>query len=106
MAAVRITVVRRIIHKDLSEQYINAALCPGGFGLCSLFSEGQTFTARDSLTKPDDFPCDWAWADIRRTAAAMERDADPPWFREKGKVVACCSDGLRPVSFLVERVEE
>jgi uncharacterized repeat protein (TIGR04076 family) len=31
--------------------------------------------------------------------------ADLPWMKEKGAAVTCCSDGFRPVSFLVERIE-
>jgi len=31
---------------------------------------------------------------------------DLPWIRQPGTVVASCSDGLRPVSFLIERVED
>ena len=47
--------------------------------------------------KPEGF-CDWAWADIRVfihdvTAGMMDR------------TVACCTDGYRPVFFLLERVE-
>ncbi|MEN6370024.1 MAG: TIGR04076 family protein [Thermotogota bacterium] len=105
MAAGRSTIVKRILHKELSARYIHAELFPRGFGLCSLFAEGQTFTARDFLTKPDDFPCDWAWTDIQCTAAVIDSDADFPWFKENGKVVACRSDGMRPVSFLIERIE-
>jgi uncharacterized repeat protein (TIGR04076 family) len=32
--------------------------------------------------------------------------ADLPWMTHPGKAVTCCTDGFRPVSFLVERIEE
>ncbi len=105
MAAVRITVVKRAFHKELSDQHIRAERYPKGFGPCSLWTEGQTFTVEGFPEKPDGFPCDWAWADIQRDVAMVLFGADLPWMREKGKAVTCCTDGLRPVSFLVERIE-
>jgi len=29
---------------------------------------------------------------------------DFPWFKEKGIAISCCSDGLRPVVFKLERI--
>jgi uncharacterized repeat protein (TIGR04076 family) len=29
-----------------------------------------------------------------------------PWMPKAGTAMPCCSDGFRPVSFLVERIEE
>ena len=29
-----------------------------------------------------------------------------PWMKEKGVVISCCTDGLRPVVFKLERIEE
>ncbi len=40
MAAGRSTIVKRILHKELSARYIHAELFPREFGLCSLFAEG------------------------------------------------------------------
>ena len=36
MAVVRITVIKRAFHKELSDQYIRAERYPEGFGPCSL----------------------------------------------------------------------
>ncbi|MFC1804030.1 TIGR04076 family protein [Thermoproteota archaeon] len=33
-------------------------------------------------------------------------DGNYPWLNEKGKAVACCTDGLRPVIFLLERIND
>ena len=104
MTVVRITVLRRAFYRDLADAFIDGDRFPGGFGLCSLLTEGQSFAADSASEKPADFPCEWAWTDIRRTVALVMSEVDRPWFREPGKVVCCCSDGLRPVSFLVERI--
>jgi uncharacterized repeat protein (TIGR04076 family) len=29
-----------------------------------------------------------------------------PWFKDKGVTLSCCNDGLRPVIFKLERVED
>jgi len=105
MATVRITVVKRAFHQDLSGEHIRAERYPEGFGPCSLWAEGQSFLVEGFPKKPEGFPCDWAWADIQRDVAMIAFGADLPWMKEKGTAVTCCSDGFRPVSFLVERIE-
>ncbi|RLB26553.1 MAG: TIGR04076 family protein, partial [Deltaproteobacteria bacterium] len=29
-----------------------------------------------------------------------------PWLKQKGVAIACCTDGLRPVIFKLERIED
>lgn len=106
MAKVRITVVKRALHDDLVKRYINRDRYPDGFGVCSLWEEGQQFDIEDWPAKPDGFPCDWAWADIQRDVAMVMFGGNPPWMVRDGMALTCCSDGFRPVSFLVERLEE
>jgi len=105
MGKVRITVVKRTIHQELIDRYLNKGRYPNGFGICALWKDGQTFEVEGFPAKPADFPCDWAWADIQRDVAMIAFGADLPWMKEKGTAVTCCSDGFRPVSFLVERIE-
>lgn len=106
MAKVRITVVRLPIYEDLVDKYVDKERYPSGFGPCSRWTLGQTFTIEEWPNKPDDFSCDWAWSDIQRDVAMVMFGGNPPWMAEKGQALTCCSDGLRPVSFLVERIEE
>ncbi|MCK4693736.1 MAG: TIGR04076 family protein, partial [Anaerolineales bacterium] len=28
-----------------------------------------------------------------------------PWIKQSGTIITCCTDGLRPVIFKVERIE-
>ena len=106
MAKARITVVQRAIYRDLADRYINKTRYPKGFDACPLWKDGQTFEVEGSPTKPADFPCDWAWTDIHRDVAMILFGANPPWMARAGVAVSCCRDGLRPVSFLIERAEE
>ena len=106
MAKVRITVAKRVVHQDLVDRYINKARYPNGFGVCPLWKDGQTFEVEGFPAKPADFPCDWAWTDIQRDVAMLLFGANPPWMVGPGMSLPCCSDGLRPVSFLVERIAD
>jgi len=106
MAKVRITVVKRAVHKDLSDRYVNKARSPGMGEPCALWKDGQTFEVEGFPSKPAGFPCDWAWTDIQRDVAMLLFGSNPPWMVGPGMSLPCCSDGVRPVSFLVERIED
>lgn len=99
MPKVRIAVIKRALHADLIEKHIKKARFPNGVGVCSAFEDGQEFIV-------EGFPCDWAWADIQRDVAMIMFGASAPWMEKDGSTITCCTDGLRPVSFLVERIEE
>lgn len=71
---------------------------------CERMKVGQVYISRH-LNMPDGF-CGWAWADIQRDVAHLAMDGDFPWIKKKGSMVSCCTDGLRPVVFKLERIEE
>ena len=47
---------------------------------------------------PEGF-CGWAWADIQKTVYGMARGG-------RKQFVTCCTDGYRPVVFLLEQIQE
>jgi hypothetical protein len=49
--------------------------------------------------------CSWAWADVQRDSVHPALDGDVPWMKQRGTTLACCTDGLRPVIFKLERIE-
>ena len=86
----KITVLKKTVHNDLYEQY------RGKQGkLCTLVEEGQEFIVTSPYKPPEGF-CEWAWADIRQYIMAV-------YSGREGAVVACCTDGFRPVIFKLER---
>jgi uncharacterized repeat protein (TIGR04076 family) len=103
MQAVRITVLKRALHEDLARAHGGREIRP-----CEVLREGQTFLT--GFQKPDGF-CDWAWTDVSRgvvallTGGTFDRGVFQGWMRTSGSLVACCSDGFRPVSFLLERID-
>jgi uncharacterized repeat protein (TIGR04076 family) len=100
MPSVRITVVKRPLHADLISEYLPQfaeQAIP-----CEKFETGESFLIdRFPPEKPAGF-CDWAWVDIQRnvTAALLGAKLTP------GCEFTCCSDGLRPVTFRIERLED
>ena len=94
---VRITILKTDSNKELYDIYVKD-LAP----VCPIFREGQQFVSKD-LFMPEGF-CDWAWADIQRDVAVLCSGGDYPWIKLEGATVACCTDAFRPVTFLIERI--
>ena len=101
MPKCKITVLRRIVHRDLIDEYMepDAATVP-----CPHFAEGQEFVFQG---QPDESFCDAAWNDIYKDyATLMQGGSFSPWMKEEDVVIACCSDGIRPVVFKLERLDD
>jgi uncharacterized repeat protein (TIGR04076 family) len=101
MTDCKITVIRRTFHRELMDEYLNRE--HGGYRACPAFEDGQEFLIEGFPLRPDGF-CDWAWADIHKDVMAVMFGADYPWIAAPGTAVTCCTDGLRPVVFKVERI--
>jgi uncharacterized repeat protein (TIGR04076 family) len=101
MPTCKITVIKRALYPELAETYLGDSRA--GLERCQVYSDGQTFIIEDFPTKPEGF-CDWAWADIHREVVAVMFGASYPWMKEPGSAISCCTDGLRPVVFLVEKI--
>lgn len=106
MPKVRVTVAKLAVHEDLIQKHLHPNRLPQGLRACDVFEEGQQFDIEDWPGRPDDFTCDWAWSDIQRDVARIMFGGNPFWMAKQGTTMTCCSDGLRPVSFLVERIED
>ena len=101
MKKVRITVMRTARYDDLIERYENPIEHP-----CDM-REGQVFTA-DGWRKPEGF-CDSAWESLSpfvMTLAHGGGDFYDGWMKNKKSAMISCNDGFRPVSFLVEALDE
>ncbi|MBE0635403.1 TIGR04076 family protein [Candidatus Bipolaricaulota bacterium] len=105
MPRIRITVVRRAVHKDLQDMHLDRDSFPQAYGPCEVMQEGDTFFVEGPYpARPDAFRCHDAWIDIQRSLAAVMYGGNLPWIKQAGTTVASCSDGMRPVSFKIERV--
>lgn len=93
---VRITVLESSFRKDLLDKYASNPWKP-----CQKFQDGQEFLT-DGIFMPPGF-CSWAWADIEKYVQVLAHGADLSGSKP-GLTVVCCTDGFRPVYFLLERV--
>jgi len=102
MANVKITVLKKIdpkkIYKNVPVNYKTGKK----FDVCSHFKQGQEFIVENCGDMPQGF-CSWAWRDIFKDLSVLMYGGDFPWFK-KGEIITCCTDGVRPVSFLLKRV--
>ncbi|MCQ2286381.1 MAG: TIGR04076 family protein [Bacteroidales bacterium] len=100
MKNVRITVIRKVHHKDLSRMYENPIE-----HACSL-SERQQFVSLNA-EMPDGF-CASAWQSVAPFVMALACGASDfydGWMKNPHSAMISCNDGCRPVSFLLETEE-
>lgn len=104
MTKCKITVLKRTINKDIAQEY-----CEQEFTACPKFQEGQEFIA--GFEKPDGF-CSWAWCDISKYLTVLLSSGNfseglfEGWMKDKNTMIACCTDGMRPVIFKLEKLED
>ena len=71
--------------------------------VCPRFKVGEVYVA-EGTSMPKNWPCSWAWHDIFKEV--MHLGLDGKFFVEPGNVIyACCTDGMRPVFYKIERAE-
>ncbi len=101
MKKVKITVMKITRHTDLMEKYENPLE-----NACDM-REGQVFIA-NGWEKPENF-CDSAWESMSpfvMTLACGGEDIYSGWMKNKKSAMISCNDGFRPVSFLLESMED
>ncbi len=96
MVKIQITVLKRLLEKEF-QHYVGVPL-----EKCPAFTEGQVFVTE--YEKPEGF-CDWAWKDLGPYVAAFLTGGEftsglfDGWMKDRDTMVACCTDGIRPVVF-------
>ena len=126
---VKVTVIDKKLYPELQQQYCadpQAGACPvynvgdefvfereGGrdhFWGCGLGTLRRTSCAAPESVAggPTRAHCSEAWDAIARYIyAGLQGGAIMRgWMREENTMIACCSDGTRPVIFKIERVDE
>ena len=101
MKKVRITVMKMASYPDLMAQYENPIE-----HACDL-KVGQTFIA-NGYSQPEGF-CDSAWGSVSAFVLALScggEDIYDGWMKNKKSAMISCNDGFRPVSFLLEALDE
>ena len=99
----RITVVKRLVNPGIIREYAVNGDTMERQAPCAQMKEGQVFISR-GMTKPEGF-CSWAWSDIQRDVVWVVLGGVQPGYKHPGISLTCCTDGLNPVVFRVERIE-
>ena len=101
MKKVRITVMRKASYPDLMEKYENPIE-----HACDV-QEGQVFIC-NGWQKPENF-CPSAWETLAPFVLALSHGAGnfyDSWMRYPRSVMLSCNHCFRPVSFLLEALDE
>ncbi len=101
MKKVRITVMRKACYNDLMELYENPIE-----HACTM-EEGQSFTA-NGWKRPDGL-CESAWESMSAFVMGLSHGAEnfyDGWMKNSRSAMISCNDGFRPVSFLIEALDE
>ena len=101
MKKVRITAVRAARYDDLIARYENpiAHACP--------VTEGQVWVA-NGWQRPEGF-CESAWDSVSAFVMALAHGGENfygGWMKNPRSAMISCNDGFRPVSFLLEALDE
>lgn len=96
---VKITILKRRQNEDFLKEYADSI-----WPKCELFEEGQEFITADGIEMPEGM-CGWAWADMHKCILTLSRGGNFEGVKP-GVFITCCTDGFRPVSFKLERLEE
>lgn len=98
---VKITVLKRF---SPSEIFKKSPITPVEYlTACELFRDDQEFIVDENLKMPENF-CPFAWHAIFHNVILLAYGGNLPWYLEKGTAINCCTDGLRPVVFKLERI--
>ncbi len=101
MKKVRISVKKTARYDDLIAQYENPIE-----HACSM-KEGQVFTA-NGWVRPEGF-CESAWESVSPFVMALAHGGEnfyDGWMKDPRSAMISCNDGFRPVSFLLEALDE
>lgn len=101
MKKCKITVMKVAFHKDLAAKYENPIQ-----HACDM-QEGQIFIA-NGWKKPEKM-CDSAWNSISSFVMTLAHGGEniyQGWMKNPKSAMISCNDGFRPVSFLIEAMDE
>ncbi|GHU86773.1 TIGR04076 family protein [Spirochaetia bacterium] len=103
MKKIKITVLSKMFYADLAECYLTEGR---DVGPCPILNEGEEYIYNGQAIMPDGF-CQWAWIDIYRSISALSAGGTfTPWNKQDNMQILCCIDGVRPVIFKIEALDE
>ena len=101
MKTIKITAIRKADYKDLQQKYENPIQ-----HACDI-QEGQVFIA-NGWQRPEGM-CESAWESISPFVMTLAHGGEnfyDGWMKNPKSAMISCNDGFRPVSFLIEVIDE
>lgn len=101
MKKCKITVIRKVLHSDLVARYENPIEHS-----CDMV-EGTVYVA-NGWQKPDGL-CESAWESMSPFVMTLAHGGEniyDGWMKNPRSAMISCNDGFRPVSFLIEALDE
>ena len=98
---IKITVMKKVCHQDLIDRYENPLE-----NACDM-EVGQTFIA-EGWQRPAGL-CESAWESMSPFVMGLAHGAENfynGWMKNPKSVMISCNDGFRPVSFLIEVIDD
>ena len=103
MKDVRITVIKKALDRELVKRYTTPEQAKA-FRACSM-EVGDTFLVSQPVACPEGL-CPWAWHDIESFVRIVAFEGVTEGRVPENSWVRCCTDALRPVTFLIEPLGE
>ena len=102
MRKCKITVLKTHVFQDLADEFVKDP----NYTSCPIFKEGQTFVTGGIFGNemPEDFGCAMAWPSLEMPVNVLVGGGKVFGFSERH--ITCCNDGVRPVVFLLEAIED
>ncbi len=100
----KITVIRKMDAKEIFGETLREIVNEGN-DVCRRTKVGQEFIVREDGLMPSGF-CSYAWHDIYAQVGALQFGAHYPSMRRKGEFYCTCHDGVHPVFYKLEVLEE
>jgi uncharacterized repeat protein (TIGR04076 family) len=95
---VKITIAKKLLTHEIFKEYADVEMQP----TCNVMQDEKEYISK-GMNMPEGF-CSWAWSDIQRDVVHLAMGGDFPWIKKKGFMISCCTDGLRPFVFKLERL--
>lgn len=96
---VKITVLQKLEVPEIHAQYA----AEGVPKQCAKYQVGAEYLSKN-CEKPTGF-CSWAWVAVQDKVVFLALGHDYPWINQKGVEIVACADGLHPVIYKLERIE-
>ena len=102
MKRVRITVIKKSLDEELIAKYVTEER--GDVKPCG-HEVGESFLVGQSVMCPEEL-CPWAWHDIESFVRIAAFEGVLEGASPENRWIRCCTDAVRPVTFLVEPIED